>query len=259
MHFTDNINRRAYFKKNVALNYTLENKLQKPEEVILKNIRENILGKPILDIGVGGGRTTQYLREVSDNYIGIDYSPAMVEVCRRSFPNVKFLCHDARQLSVFRDEQFALVLFSFNGIDCVSHVDRLIILKEIFRVLRNEGYFVFSSHNRNCASFNRFQFPKFRFGIVKIIKDSVRTLQHICNHIRYRRYEVHTAKYSIINDSELHYSVLTYYIGMEEQIEQLVDVGFQGGVTAYDLSGEKISRDHADTSSTWLYYCVQKQ
>ena len=48
-------------------------------------------------------------------------------------------------------EQFAAVFFSYNGIDSVNQRDRNVILKEIRRVLRDDGVFVFSSHIWTCG------------------------------------------------------------------------------------------------------------
>lgn len=44
------------------------------ERVILGNIQDEILGREILDIGVGGGRTTLHLLALSSRYVGIGYS-----------------------------------------------------------------------------------------------------------------------------------------------------------------------------------------
>ena len=42
-----------------------------------------VRGQPILDLGVGGGRTVPLLRAVSSDYVAVDYTPAMGEACRR--------------------------------------------------------------------------------------------------------------------------------------------------------------------------------
>ena len=47
--------------------------------------------RPILDIGVGAGRTTQLLRAISRDYVGIDDSPAMVEMCRAAHPEAHII------------------------------------------------------------------------------------------------------------------------------------------------------------------------
>lgn len=58
-----------------------------------------------------------------------------------------FVICEGRDLSQFRTASFDLILFSFNGIDYLSHAGRLKALTEIRRVLAIGGVFVFSSDN----------------------------------------------------------------------------------------------------------------
>jgi cyclopropane fatty-acyl-phospholipid synthase-like methyltransferase len=43
-------------------------------------------GMAVLDIGVGGGRTSPYLAGKASRYVGIDYAPEMLQVCREKYP-----------------------------------------------------------------------------------------------------------------------------------------------------------------------------
>ena len=105
-------------------------------------------GSAILDLGVGGGRTTRYLAERASFYVGVDYSAAMVKACRQKFPQLDFRIADAANLSEFREESFDAVIFAFNGIDYVFPSEgRRACLQHIHRVLRRNGCFIFSSHN----------------------------------------------------------------------------------------------------------------
>jgi ubiquinone/menaquinone biosynthesis C-methylase UbiE len=102
----------------------------------------------ILDIGVGGGRTTPFLAARTRRYIGIDYSEGMVEACRRKFPSFEFHCQDASDLKRFDNDNFDVVVFSFNGIDNIPTQEaRGRCFQEVKRVLRPGGHFLFSSHN----------------------------------------------------------------------------------------------------------------
>src|SRR5262249_26286414 len=65
------------------------------ERSILGDYAEELRGKAILDLGVGCGRTTEYLLPLSRDYVGLDYAPAMIEYCRWRFPEVDFRCGDA--------------------------------------------------------------------------------------------------------------------------------------------------------------------
>ena len=79
----------------------------------------HVNGDAVLDLGVGAGRTTPKLSELADSYVGLDYSPAMIDVCRRKYPQQAFVVADAADLSQFESSSFDVVVFSFNGIDCL--------------------------------------------------------------------------------------------------------------------------------------------
>jgi SAM-dependent methyltransferase len=124
------------------------------EQAAIEFVAGSVRGGSILDIGVGGGRTVSLMTLLSDDYRGIDYSPTMVDQCHQAFPDRNIEVGDARDLSRFKDSSFALVLFSFNGLDSVSHDDRQIVLREIHRVLEPDGYFVYSTFNRDGPHFD---------------------------------------------------------------------------------------------------------
>lgn len=58
------------------------------EEAAYHRIADEMHDEPILDLGVGAGRTIPLLLKLSRNYTAVDYSPAMVDVARRKYPNV---------------------------------------------------------------------------------------------------------------------------------------------------------------------------
>ena len=73
------------------------------EKSILEDHVDDLRGKAILDLGMGCGRTTEYLLRLSRNYVGVDYAPAMTEHCRSRFPCVDFRTGDASDLAPFGD------------------------------------------------------------------------------------------------------------------------------------------------------------
>src|ERR1700693_4766502 len=58
-------------------------------------------GMSILDLGVGGGRTTPYLSSIAGRYAGVDSSAEMIEPCRKKFPKLEFEVGNASDLSRF--------------------------------------------------------------------------------------------------------------------------------------------------------------
>jgi|ERR1043165_6344677 SAM-dependent methyltransferase len=107
----------------------------------------------ILDIGCGTGRTTFGLYKIGyTNIIGVDLTPEMInaakEINRNFSPRLKFLIGDATNLS-FENERFDAAIFSFNGLMSIPQPEnRLKAFKEINRVLRPDGIFIFTTHDR---------------------------------------------------------------------------------------------------------------
>jgi ubiquinone/menaquinone biosynthesis C-methylase UbiE len=129
-------------------------------------------GVAILDLGVGGGRTTPYLASNASRYVGIDYAPEMVAACRTKFPDLEFHVCSAADLSAFASSSFNVVLMAFNGIDYVIPDEtRLQALREIHRVLTPDGLLIFSSHNPRAIlvrpSWNRERVQEVARSIVK--------------------------------------------------------------------------------------------
>jgi SAM-dependent methyltransferase len=105
-------------------------------------------GMAILDLGVGGGRTTPYLSSIASRYVGVDYASEMITSCRRKFPRLEFEVGNAADLSEFTSSSFDAVVMAFNGMDYViPDESRFRALREIGRVLKPEGILIFSSHN----------------------------------------------------------------------------------------------------------------
>ncbi len=123
-----------------------------PEKAILDELVGSGLGEmSMLDLGVGAGRTTAHFQPLVRRYVGLDYSPPMLEACARRFPdgipNGRFVLGDARDLQAFEPASFDFVLFSYNGLDSVDVSDREVALREVRKVLKDDGRFCFSTHN----------------------------------------------------------------------------------------------------------------
>src|ERR1700722_4670516 len=105
------INRKAFQRRGVLRHFRLASGWLEPGERIAGlSGADMIRGAPILDIGVGGGRTAPLMREISPDYRGIDFAPAMVMVARQRFPEFDFREMDARCMD-FSDGAFALAAF----------------------------------------------------------------------------------------------------------------------------------------------------
>jgi ubiquinone/menaquinone biosynthesis C-methylase UbiE len=108
----------------------------------------------ILDIGCGAGRTTIGLYKIGYHLVeGLDLSEAMIVQAKRISKelnyDITFRTGDAAYLDC-DDETFEAALFSFNGIMQIpERENRIKVLKEIKRILKPEGYFLFTTHDRD--------------------------------------------------------------------------------------------------------------
>lgn len=242
-------------KKAISLYAALGDEITPPERVIFDRIKHEVRGGSILDIGVGTGRTVPALVALSDDYIGIDYVSSMVEACRERHPHVEFRCADGRDLSMFADGTFKLVVFSCNGLCMVGHADRQIILREACRVLANHGLFVFSTYNKRSSEYSD------ALVLPKLIpaKNPIRTawrflqvarasMMSVYNRGRYSSFEERADSYAVINDRCHDYATMLYYVDIKEQRRQLADAGFSPDAEAFDMEGRPAD-DHTTHSS----------
>lgn len=251
----DSINLRTMTDASVVAHYARPWGLSPAEEATFERVAAQARGRPVLDIGVGGGRTVEPLLRISNDYLGIDYSPQMVQACRRRFPGVRFEHADARAMTQLADGSIFLAVFSCNGIGMVPHADRLRILAEVYRVLQPGGLFVFSTHNRNSPEYGRgFRFPSLQWSanparlLVRAARFCRETVRRVRNRRRFRPHEVRTDDYAVINDVCHDYGTMLYYVTLARQRRQLVDAGFEPDAEAFDLDGARIDGDTAHDS-----------
>ena len=250
-------NKDAWESEDAVRTYSSDFSLQEPEKTILSVLRYQLKNMKMLDIGVGTGRSTRYFAHIVREYEGVDYSETMLKACRRNFPKYSFKLADARYLASFEDNQFDFVLFSFNGLDCINHKDRIEALHEIRRVMKKGGYFCFSAHNlnfvRKYVSFNLSKNP------VRLLRESRRLcLMRFLNRNEWGnlRKPVKSEKHLIIREVPHGFVCSLYYIEPEEQIKQLREIGFKN-TRVYRLFGGKEIQAPSELQNTmdpWLYY-----
>lgn len=246
----DSINLKTMRDAVVVSHYLTGNELLAHEAAALAQVAAEFRGAPVLDIGVGSGRTVEPLRSISEDYLGVDYSPEMVAACRSRYPGVRFEHADARSLSLLSDGSIALAVFSCNGISMVSHEDRLKILHQVHRVLKPGGVFVFTTYNLNSPEAKAgFRFPEFTFSAnpLRLLVRLARFVRDTAISLRQRRQnlpnEIHAADYAVINDRWHNYGVMLYYTTLANQRRQLAEAGFTGEILALDSRGQPIAAD----------------
>jgi SAM-dependent methyltransferase len=146
-------NLETYRRPEVVSKYDQASELHEAETLLFDEYVKS--GSEVLDLGVGAGRTTPHLARLASRYVGVDCSEAMIVRCREKFPDETFLKLDATDLSTLPSASFDVVVFSFNGIDTISTLERRrSCLLECARVLREGGTFIFSVHNARYLIFS---------------------------------------------------------------------------------------------------------
>jgi len=252
------LNRKIYESTEVVNEYADQEQLQKPELAILSTLKDELKHMKMLDIGVGGGRTTINFKGLVSEYIGIDYSKGMIDACLKRFPkekNVSFKLANVVALDNFKENYFDFVLFSFNGIDCISHDDRIKGLKEIKRVLRDEGVFVFSTHNLYNIK---------KLYSIKVYKNPlffIRRMRFFCRLFLSNKFpwKLKNMDWAIVNDGVYGFRARHYYIKPCFQVKQLEELGFKN-IKLYSLEGKELDISQLDmTADPWIYYLCKNE
>jgi SAM-dependent methyltransferase len=262
----DAINRRAWSDASTVRWFRkLEGWTDEGERAALGSVADEVRGGPILDLGVGGGRTVPLLRAISRDYVALDYTPELVAACKLKYPDVNVQDGDARDLSRFADESFSLVVFSFNGIDAVSADDRMTILREVHRVLRKGGMFLFSAHNRAGPGHGE----RFNLGVyrtrnpVKLLGRLIAALVYagraVRNHARYSKLNYEGAGYSIMNAAAHHHGVLLHYTSLDHQLEQIEAAGFQPDPVVFGNVEARRLAPGEDTGAMWWFHFLARK
>lgn len=108
----------------------------------------------IIDIGCGAGRTTFALYLAGyHNIIGVDISEKLIHEALKNNQylklNIRFFNMDIIK-TPFKTNTFDVAFFSYNGLTGIpTQQRRLDILKEIYRILKPNGYFIFCAHDRD--------------------------------------------------------------------------------------------------------------
>jgi len=150
------INKKSYETKSSVDHFDLGLKgLFQSEKLII----DKYLKGKILDLGCGCGRTTKELHDLGFDVIGVDIVEDMIKRAQKNNPHIKFELGDACNLK-FNPNTFDLVFFSYNGLDYIHpESKRKKAIREIKRVLKPNGLFIYSSHNP-LALFSQIR-PKF--------------------------------------------------------------------------------------------------
>jgi ubiquinone/menaquinone biosynthesis C-methylase UbiE len=245
----DSINKKIY-EKSATIRQYLNLKFILPEErLILSKYENHIKDKTVLEIGFGGGRITEALSQLTQDYIGLDYSKPMVEMCQKQYGHLKFIEGDASNMNMFKNDSFDFIIFAFNSIDCMSHEKRLQILREVYRTLKLGGIFAFSTHNLDYKHL----VTAYNIRDINILNN----IRNVISYFKVRKYQVFDNTYSILSDPLAGFGHLIYNIRIPEQISQLRLIGFKD-IEIINRNAEFITDNTIDRDSNFFHYICYK-
>jgi SAM-dependent methyltransferase len=228
-------------------------------------LADSIAELDMLDLGVGAGRTAYTFAPLVRRYVGLDYSPRLIEHARRRIgetERISFTTGDARDLERVKESPeyrgFDFVLFSFSGIDAVDHEGRLKVLAEVRDAIKPNGLFLFSSHSTGALPLTT------RRPIPDAMQGS--RVYGLISPLAARRYrraaeaansEIDFAAmrkqgWTMVRDPAFDFSLDVYYIDPERQVEQLRDAGFSVEAV-YNMAGESVDLPYPGRDP-WLDY-----
>lgn len=122
--------------KNIAHEY-----LEKPA---MYGKLPDLTGLDVLCIGCGTGEECQHLKSLgARRVVGVDISEGLIEYAKKSYPELEFKVMDMEHLD-FTAESFDFVYSSL----VMHYIDSWeSVLSAIFKVLKKEGKFLFSTHH----------------------------------------------------------------------------------------------------------------
>jgi SAM-dependent methyltransferase len=231
------------------------------EDVAHDYVAERLQRRPILDLGVGTGRTIPLLSPLTDEYRAIDYLPAMVERAHARYPYAHVQIGDARNLNGFQDGHFGLVNFSFNGIDAVSSGDRKLVLREARRVLAPGGMFLFSTLNLEGPASRERPWHVRVYGTrnpvryaARAMKATVRASVETLNWFRLSPLREEGPGYAVAPLSAHNYGLLVHFTTLHQQIEELVAAGFSRDVVVLDNeTGKRVALSDDKKHIEWFH------
>lgn len=246
------INKATYQSNRIVRSYAREpSRLTAFEQFCLDRVPAKSR-MSILDIGVGGGRTSRPLADMFAVYTGIDYAPRMIEAAIARHPDLDLRVMNASSLAF--GEQFDVAMFSFNGIDYVDSATRFAIQREMMRVLRPGGYMIYSTHNLNYRRVATWQKSIWVRELgPRRPGDVLGMFNRIRNYFAARGADEYGIAF--VNDPGERFGVVTAYIDIPHELVRLAAMGLEVETTI----GNRKSTAGYDADDSWVYILARKR
>ena len=132
-------------------------------------------GISCLEVGVGRGEFLRHCAMIGAKVSGVDYSSDAVDIARealRDFSEANIQIADARSLP-FDSDSFERV-FAGDVIEHLSFEDGVLMLKEMYRVLKPGGFMLV--HTAPNTVFTKFAYPAAKYILKLISRETINTL-----------------------------------------------------------------------------------
>jgi ubiquinone/menaquinone biosynthesis C-methylase UbiE len=228
-------NQQVYSQTGIVDYYAQLSSLQAAEAQLIAHLETQLSQMAMLDLGVGAGRTTRHFAPRVADYTGIDYSAAMIAACTQTFAGwvthtgrpLTWQVGDARFLKTFPDQAFDLILFSFNGLDFMTHSERLQVLTDLHRLCRPGGYLCFSSHNLQGIEAQFSWRHQWQWNpLITYVNLCMAGVWRWCNP-GLTLAQLQAMPHGVIRDESHNFRLKTYYVRPLEQVRQLLAAGFR--------------------------------
>jgi SAM-dependent methyltransferase len=234
------------------------------EELALEAVGEWARGD-VLDIGIGGGRTTGLLARGARSYVGIDLSPEMLDLARDRFPGKDLREGDAVGLRGLPDAAYDLVVFSFNGIDALDHGDRAAALAAMARVTRPGGRVLFSSLNLDGVSFDErpwrvaggLRSPRVRYHLAHAVRHPASVVRAMRNYRRTRRQGEDGQGWGRRPMRAHEFRFVVHFATMGETVSEAAAAGLDV-VSAYADDGRELAPSSAHTDADYVHFVCRR-
>jgi len=133
-----------------------ENELKARQLVGFKEILKllgPLKGKRILDIGCGPGNLTKAMADKAATVIGVDKSEKWIDLCNKQYSRIKklnFIRADAVHMPFLKNDSLDAVVMNMVILNVATLREVESIFKEVSRVLKRGGIFVFSDLHPAC-------------------------------------------------------------------------------------------------------------
>jgi SAM-dependent methyltransferase len=215
----------------------------------------------VLDIGVGGGRTTGLLGAAARSYAGVDLSPAMLGLALARFPDADLREANAVDLAGVADAAYDLVMFSYNGLDALDHDDRGSALAAMARVVRPEGRVLFSSLNLDGVSFDERPWwvaggllsPRVRYHVADAARHPGTVVRSLRNWRRTRLDAEDGQGWGRRPMRAHEFRFVVHFATMEETVAEAAAAGLEV-VAAYADDGRELALGTARTDADYVHF-----